>query len=256
MKKSLIDKQAVIRNFSKAARTYDKYADIQKQAARELVSRIPENGFCNILEIGCGTGIYTRLLRERFPCASLKAVDISCEMVKVAKARLKDAKIAFIVADAEKALSGSAYDLITSNACFQWFEDLQKALLKYRDKLKSGGMLSFTVFGPKTFWELSEVFKTAFPDTRLAAAQFDSQEKLNSLLEKDFKDVAIDEIRYCEKFDSLRDLLEKIKHTGTSGHGNEFLGPKCFKDLEKVYQEKFGRIQATHQVFFCHCHKP
>jgi malonyl-CoA O-methyltransferase len=249
-----MDKKSVIRNFSKAAHLYDEYADIQRLAAFELLSRTPKNGFHNILEIGCGTGIYTHLLRKKFDKTALKAVDISPEMIKVAKSKLNDGSIEFVVADAEDILPDGKFGLITSNASFQWFKSLEKTLVKYKNKLEPGGLLSFSIFGPKTFWELDTVLKGFFKDSSVVAAQFTAKEKLTAMLERNFKEVEIDEIRYCEKFPDLVSLLGKIRHTGTAGmNSKNFFGSQRLRELEKDYRSKFGSIQATHQIFFCRC---
>ncbi len=254
--KSLMDKKNIIRNFSKAACVYDKYADVQKLAASELVSRLPKNGFRSILEIGCGTGIYTELLKTKFSGADLRAIDISPEMIGVAKRKFEDNVVNFEVADAESFSSPARYDLITSNACFQWVQDLPAFLKEYKAKLASEGVLSFSIFGPRTYWELDSILKGYNKDISVSAAAFFTKEELDDLLNKNFKSVSIEEVRFCEKFSKLTDLLAKIKYTGTSGQGIEdrkFLGPKRLKELDIVFKEKFGSIIATHQVFFCYC---
>ncbi len=86
-----MDKQTLIKNFSKYAYAYDKYADVQNTAAFELISQIRENGFKSILEIGCGTGNYTAILRQKFKIAKIKAVDISGKMIEIARNKVKDA---------------------------------------------------------------------------------------------------------------------------------------------------------------------
>lgn len=253
-----MDKNVIIRNFSRAARSYDRYADIQLQAAAELIGRLPKNGLKNILEIGCGTGIYTRLLEQRFGAAFLKAVDISAEMVSVAQEKLKKTSVEFIVADAEEALPDGPFDLITSNASFQWFGHFERTLGRFRDKLKKNGRLAFTMFGPRTFWELNEAFKRASLDVSVAAMEFITKERLEGLVSGSFRNVVVDEIRYCESFESLTGLLSKIKHTGTSGNGSkgrDFLGPQRLKEVEKAFRREFGGVRATHQVFFCAAQK-
>ena len=49
-------------NFSKYAHIYDKHAQLQKLMADKLASFIPINTPEKILEIGCGTGIFTKYL--------------------------------------------------------------------------------------------------------------------------------------------------------------------------------------------------
>ncbi len=247
-------KEAIIRNFSRYAYVYDKYADVQKRAALELAEEIKEKNFNKILEIGCGTGNYTLLLREKFRNARLKAIDISKNMIEVAKEKLKDRDIEFIVEDGENLGSDGEFDLITSSACFQWFDDLEKALMKYRDLLKSSGIILFSIFGPSTFWELDAALKDIFKDRSVGAAGFMAKEELGKILNKNFKEIKIRETRYNECFFHLKSLLDKIKYTGIRGEGANgkiSFSRKWLNELEDVYLDKFSAIKATYQVFFC-----
>src|SRR5688500_7035775 len=60
----MIDKRLLSKRFSEHAKTYDAYANVQKNMAKQLVDLLPQkntNHKINILEIGCGTGYLTRL---------------------------------------------------------------------------------------------------------------------------------------------------------------------------------------------------
>lgn len=243
-----------MRNFSRHAHIYDRYALVQKQAARELLAQIKENTFARILEIGCGTGNYTILLRDRFKNAGLKAVDISKEMIEIAAKKLKNEGVKFIVADAEKISLNEKFDLITSNACFQWFEDLERALALYKNLLKKGGRIAFSIFGPLTFWELDTALKCCAKKISASSSNFIGKEKLEVILNKNFKGVEIKEAVYEEKFSCLRDLLYKIKYTGIRGNGLDgkiFFTPRVLKKLEGIYLDKFKQIKASNQIFYC-----
>ena len=96
-----MDKKTIVRNFSRYAYIYDKYSDVQRGAAFELLKRIKKGRFNRIMEVGCGTGNYTFLLREKFKKARIKAVDISDKMIEVASDKLQNKGIEFMVRDAE-----------------------------------------------------------------------------------------------------------------------------------------------------------
>ena len=173
-----MDKSKMIRNFSRSARFYDDYADAQRLSALKLLSQLGLRRFQNILEIGCGTGSYSYLLRKKFDQALLKSVDISEKMIEVAREKLKGEKIEFIVGDAECMDLGSGYDLITSNACFQWFENVQRAVIRYREMLKKDGQISFSIFGPGTFSELNTSLRSSGHGARILAAHFITKGRL------------------------------------------------------------------------------
>jgi len=249
-----MDKKTIALNFSRYAYTYDRYADAQRKAAFGLLSWLEKDRFNRILELGCGTGNYTLLLREKFKKATIAAVDISDKMIEVSSDKLRDKGIEFMARDAENLNLDKGFDLITSNACFHWFKDMGKALLRYRDLLKKDGIILFSTFGPLTFRELNTSLRSVFKDSSIAADNFIPIGKVEKILRDNFKDVTIKETRFEESFASLRDLLNKIKHTGTRGEGlgsNISFGRRALGEIEKTYLKKFHTIKATYQVFFC-----
>ncbi len=249
-----MDKVTLINNFSRSAPFYDRYANVQRQAALELSQEVKEGPFRQILEIGCGTGDYTCALRNKFRDARILALDISREMIAVAKDKLKGERIDFMLADAESADLDERFDLITSNACFQWMMDLEKVLLKYRDMLKNKGIISFSMFGPRTFWELNISLRSVFDDLSIYATSVAPLDKIECILKKHFKEVSVRESRYSESFTDLRQLLDKIKYTGVRGNvsGDKIIfSQRLLKELEKAYLHRFKQIRATYQVFFC-----
>lgn len=253
-----MDKSKIANNFSRCAHLYDKYADIQNKAAFELTGYLKNNNFSRILELGCGTGNYTSLLRRNFSGASIKAVDISEEMVSVAQNKLKNKDIEFIIADAENLTPDKDLDLVTSNACFQWFNDLKKTLPGYAALLPRGGVLCFSIFGPRTFYELNAVLETVSEKNRIDSAFFCDRDGLKAMLKDNFKSVRINEVCYQEILMSLKHLLEKIKYSGVRGNGLDkraYFSRGLLEKLQKTYLDKFQQIRVTYQVFFCYGEK-
>ncbi len=253
-----MDKSDIANNFSRYAHLYDKYSGVQNQAALELVSSLKNNNFSKILELGCGTGNYTLMLREKFRGARIRALDISKEMIYVAQNKLKHKDIEFTVADAEKIIPDMIdpinFDLITSNACFQWLTDPRKTLRGYARLLRRGGAVYFSIFGPRTFCELNTALKSVLEKSRLDAAYFCNRASLKAMLKDNFKSVKITEVCYKESFDNLKGLLEKIKYSGIRGNGlnkKVYFSRGLLERLEKAYLDRFQEIRATYQVFFC-----
>lgn len=249
-----MDKETIVRNFSRYAHTYDRYANVQKAAALVLLNQIKKDGFKNILELGCGTGNYTVLLREKFKTARLKAIDISGEMIEVAREKLRQRQIEFMVADAEVVNLEENFDLITSNAALQWLEDLPAALIKYKGLLKEDGIISFSIFGALTFWQLNTALRHTFNNVDFTALNFVAKEAIEEILKKIFKQARLKEIRFQESFSCLKELLDKIKYTGIRGeglNGKAYFTRQILKKLEFFYLDKFGQIRTTYQIFFC-----
>jgi SAM-dependent methyltransferase len=81
-----------------------------------LLSLIPE-GCDRALEMGCGTGRFTRALAGR--AGHVTAVDLSPEMLRVARARVPAANVTFVEGDAlEIAPQLGAFDCVVTLATF------------------------------------------------------------------------------------------------------------------------------------------
>lgn len=251
----MLEKTVVKNNFSKNAESYDRYSSVQRNSARKLISGLTGGEFEKILDIGCGTGLYTGFLRERFRSSGITALDISREMIEIAKDKLREFDIEFVVGDGEKPGFGENYDLITSNASFQWFGDLEKALLLYKKLLNKKGVILFSIFGPRTFHELNESLRILFgKNAATSSSGFIGKAEIKSILERHFTGVSVDEEIYEEKHSSVKELLKKIKYGGIRGYGagkKGFWTPQAIGKLNRIYKKHFPQGTATYQVFFC-----
>lgn len=249
-----MDKAIIKRNFSRCAKDYDRYASVQNRCGEILAEGAALGQAEEIMDIGCGTGAYTYLLQGRFPQARIKAVDISPEMIVQAKKKLDSENIEFLAEDFEIGSFREKFDLISSNATFQWMSSLDGALRKSRVLLKSSGKLSFSIFGPKTYHELADSLRRlGAKSPALDAERFPDKERLTGILKGHFRVFQIKEKEFIETHDSLQELLEKIKYTGARGSGlidKGFFTTAKLKKLEELYLKKFKTIRTTYQVFF------
>ena len=114
----MLDKALVKKHFSRHAKDYDQYADVQADMAKTLMdllcgaSRLARfDDRMAILEIGCGTGRLTVELLRRFFGASLTAVDLSPEMIGLARQRVdSDCGAAAMRTTRPRAIEGAAND--------------------------------------------------------------------------------------------------------------------------------------------------
>jgi malonyl-CoA O-methyltransferase len=251
----MVNKAMMNRNFSRNARFYDRYTAIQSGCAAKILEIIPSIPYENILEIGCGTGTFTELLSNKYPSSRITSIDVSAEMVEVAKEKIGLGNVKFIVADAEDASFEGKFDLIASNASFQWFEDIAGALVAYTNLLKPEGDICFTAYGPETYHELNEVLSIALGDGDwLSARTFASFERVKRALEGNYSGCYSEEKKYKETFGSLLEFFRAVKFSGARGDGfirKIYLGKVLMKKLEDIYIKKYGDISVTHQVFYC-----
>jgi len=87
----------------------------------------------SILDIGAGTGLLSGFLLEVYPAASLTLVDLSAEMLGVARKRFGNRKtIRFLVADYREADLGGPFDIVCSALSIHHLEREEKRELYRR----------------------------------------------------------------------------------------------------------------------------
>lgn len=130
---------------------YLKFGDERTRAARELLARVPLDGPSHIVDLGCGPGNSTALLRQRWPAARLVGVDNSAEMLE--RARQEDPSVEWIEGDAGSFEPGAPADLLFANAVFQWLPDHAALFPKLLARVAPGGVLAVQM--PHNFEEPS-----------------------------------------------------------------------------------------------------
>ena len=201
-----MNKELIQKRFAKNLATYDENAKIQKVMAEYLIGFLDEKEFKNVLEIGCGTGMLTGLAFKNLIFENYTANDIVSGCEKYIKKISREIK--FVPSDIEDFLKNNndKYDLIISNAVFQWIEDFENFLKLLISRLNKGGTLIFSTFGNKNFTEIREVLGTSL--------FYRSIEDYEDML-KNFRHV-IKEERHTLNFKSPAEVLRHIKLTGAN----------------------------------------
>jgi malonyl-CoA O-methyltransferase len=204
-----------------------------------------------ILEIGCGTGYLTGLLRQANGEARLVALDLDAGLVDAARRRLGlEAGAAWLVADAETPLRGE-YDLIIANATFQWFTRPGETLAALYRNLAPGGVLAFSTLGPQTFQELAESLNRAARSLNLAvippipAQGFGDRETWSErLYQAGFPQVRLAREMATATFPSVKEFLKTLQATGATNPRPGAFSPRLLRALMAAYQTEYGRDGA------------
>lgn len=100
-----MDKTLIRRRFAKAVGSYSIRADVQRQIAYHMADAIgkyiPSGGWRNVLEIGCGTGMFTRAFLHRATPERLLLNDLCPEVEPYLTDLLANKRIHFAASDAE-----------------------------------------------------------------------------------------------------------------------------------------------------------
>ncbi len=123
---------------------YLKFKRQRTQPAVDLAKRIAGKDPRAVLDIGCGPGNSTSVLKKTFPQARIVGIDSSPEMIEKARASCEDIefRLCDIAADLENLES---YDVIFSNACLQWVPGHRTLIPALLEKLNDGGVLAVQI---------------------------------------------------------------------------------------------------------------
>ena len=123
--------------------TYLAFADQRTRPAAELLARVPAERPARVIDLGCGPGNSTALLAARQPGVQQIAQDSSAAMLE--EARASGVPATWIQDDVAAWMPQAPYDVIFSNATFQWVPNQNALLSRLMSFVKSGGAFAFQV---------------------------------------------------------------------------------------------------------------
>lgn len=121
---------------------YLKFERERTQPTLDLISRIGNLNPENILDIGCGPGNSTNALKCAFPNSKLLGIDSSDNMLAKARKTYTDVSFEKCNVPGELKNLAESFDLIFSNACFQWIPEQEELFENVFEKLADGGTLA------------------------------------------------------------------------------------------------------------------
>ena len=232
------DKALIRKRFSRGLNTYSEAADIQPRMADKLCSMIAgyRTEFSNILEIGAGTGLLTDRLDHSITWERRTVNDL---VEECGKFHIHREKTVFLPGDAENMEWEETFDLICSNAAFQWLTDLQAFLKRLKSASNPDGLLAFSSFGPDNLKEL-----TALTGTGL---HYYSIEELTSMLERSgFQIHCAEAEKHIRKFADPLDILKEMRRTGVNASaGRVWWTPRRLAYFRKEYRSRFGNAGGS-----------
>ncbi|MFZ5988075.1 MAG: malonyl-ACP O-methyltransferase BioC [Bacillota bacterium] len=267
----MINKKILQMHFSRNAANYDAYAKVQKKMADELLKMISldfnnKSGYLDILDIGCGTGYLTKQLVSYCPNARITAVDIAPGMIEYAKEKLKECNIEFQCVDIEEVKLNKKFDMIISNATFQWFNNLKGTIQMLGQMLEDNGWLAFSTFGHMTFNELNCSHEIAREKLKMdgefpPSQKFFRPEEIFGICKEnvgvDFTNtykIDIKESLEYEYFNSVREFLDSVRKIGANNSNKSHrANTSLTKEMIRTYEEMYkinGLIRATYHCIF------
>ena len=146
----------IAESFSARAESYELHAGLQRAIAARLARFLPELEQPHVLELGCGTGLFSRHLVRRYPQGRFVMTDVAPAMIAECRRNLlglSAAHISYEVMDAGQAGGHAGLDLIVSSMTLHWLADPVSSLERLRKFLAPGGILLYATLGPESFAE-------------------------------------------------------------------------------------------------------
>lgn len=235
----MIDKAEIQCRFKRSVESYDENAIVQKSIVSKLCDLLQEYVQLypgRILEIGCGTGLFTSALLKVHPVKELMVNDLVPQMCHKTAERCDIPDHHCIIGDIETIPLAGQFELIVSSSTFQWFSRPADTLKKLFRHLTGGGFLVFSTFGQENLKELRQVSGQGL--NYLSSAEW--QEILSSDFDLLYKGEEVQTLY----FDTPVDILRHVKNTGvnataspkiwTKGELNRFIGKYAsFRNLEQ-----------------------
>jgi malonyl-CoA O-methyltransferase len=153
---TLSPNQNVARAFAAHAGEYERHAFLQAEIAVRLGELLPPLRQPKILEIGCGTGFFTRHLIDHYSRGDFLITDLAPEMLDKCRAQFQSENgraVQFAVMDGEAPDCEAGFDLIALSMTLQWFADPLEGLQRLKAMLKPGGLLLYATLAPDSCFE-------------------------------------------------------------------------------------------------------
>jgi malonyl-CoA O-methyltransferase len=150
---------AIAQSFGARAASYEGNADLQRAVAERLARLLPPFAAPRVLELGCGTGLFSRHLLARYPDGTFLFTDLAPSMVEQCRMNLAGAggkRVSFDIMDAARPTAEGPFDLIAMSMTLHWLADPKSALATLRKRLAPDGVLVFATIGGESFPEWRE----------------------------------------------------------------------------------------------------
>ena len=214
---------------------YDKSALAQREICSRLVgdikSSVPKDfldSVSTVLEIGCGTGMFTSALSQILGSANWYLNDLT-EKICASAANKIGGHPEIIAGDVLDVELPKNIDMVVSSSCFQWVGDLNALFKKIHSSIKCGGIFAFSTFGGQNYIQIRSLLGKGLEYREMG-------EIIEILGKTGFSVVHSAEDLRALEFKSPREVLRHIKSTGVNGGFSEFWTPSKLRDFSERYR--------------------
>jgi malonyl-ACP O-methyltransferase BioC len=244
------DKEKIEIHFARAATSYENQAVVQKRIGGKLIGMMAEHMDVfrgRALEIGCCTGMLTRLFLARFPLTyELHVNDLVSRFAPLFESLDTKRRIRFIAGDIESVSLPAAYDCIFSSSTFHWLHDIKSCLVRLHGHLRPGGLLAFTLYGPENMSEIRELTGQGLRYRSLADIRGILAEKYTVYEAAE----SVEKLYFTE----VGDILDHLRATGVNALTTKGWNRARLLSFSRQYTDRFGTEKGIpltyHPMYF------
>jgi trans-aconitate 2-methyltransferase len=121
---------------------YLRFEEERTRPCKDLAARVAVDRPARVIDLGCGPGNSTAVLRERWPAAAITGLDTSAEMLVTARTAVPS--VEWVQGDIAgwASSAGEPFDVVFSNAALQWVGDHAAVFPSLMRRVADGGALA------------------------------------------------------------------------------------------------------------------
>ncbi|MFA6303262.1 MAG: malonyl-ACP O-methyltransferase BioC [Legionella sp.] len=255
----------IIKVFSKQAITYERAAKVQYEIGERLFERLHYIKIAPkyILDLGCGTGVFTKKLARLYPKAHIVGLDLAHTMLQQAKRKHSFMRKWSLVRGDIKHLpfATGLFDLVFSNQVLHWTYPLAPILRELNRVMKPNACFMFSTLGPDTFKELKTAWSGA--DTHVHTNEFiDMHDVGDALMAEHFLEPVVDMETLSVHYPALPQLIHSLKEQGVKNINRQrnpgLTGKKAWHKFAENYAALVtdgGKYPLSYEVVYGHAWK-
>ena len=227
-----MNSKQIAQRFAQANLSYEQHALVQSAVAAELMQfmqqHVAQPHLQRVLEIGCGSGLFTRLFMQHYSFDHLFLNDL---YVEVKQHFPESNRLLWEIGNIETLPLPQSLDMVLSCSALQWISDLKALLLNIAQALNPSGHLCFASYTDNNLKEIKALTGQGLDYLPLA--------KVCELLESLGFDILLQiEKQMTLYFEHPKQVLQHIKATGVQATAQGFRWTKSsLQDFYTGYQQ-------------------
>lgn len=253
--------QQIRKAFNASAKEYQMAAKVPREIGHRLFQRLEylKINPTYVLDLGCGVGYFSKLLKKQYPNAIIISLDLAYDMLKECK-KTQTWLRGWPLVNADMSnmpFASGLFDLVFTNQVIHWAPSMTHLFRELNRVMKPNACLMFSSLGPDSFQELRS------HQSHAHANQFIDMHHLGDcLMTEFFSDPVVDRENLIAHYASFSELIQSLKKQGVininSSRNPGLTGKQswqAFKNSVLEFRTNEGKLPLTYEVVYGHAWK-